>query len=555
MYNNSFFKQILLLASIVLFASCDKDYNEIGANLIVDNHFLFSKYTSNVIAYNQKIGPIQSNNLPVNALGIYDNLAFGKTTANFATQLVLSTVNPIVGANPVIDNVVLSIPYFTDPLKTVTNTDGSHTYVLDSIYGASNAKIKLSVYESGYLMSANQADGFTPQLYYTNQNSLFNSYMIGNRLNDDSDASQNDAFFFDPAEHVVTTTDPTTTTVTTTRTPPAMQLNLNTSFFKSKIIDAAASSTSSGSGNLATNNFFNAYFKGLYFKVENSGSDSGSMAMMDFSKGTITINYKEDLASTTGGTPTRVAKTIVLNMSGSTVSLLDQSNTNTNYSNATSSPNTALGDEKLYLKGGEGSMAIINLFGPDADNNGVADELETIRNNKWLINEANLVFNIDASSMANSYEPQRIYLFDLNNRRPILDYFVDVSSGVTPKKAKGVFDGNINLDAISKRGSTYKIRITNQIRNLVKYADSTNVKLGVIVTEDINTAVSYKWRTPKTATSIIPDYIVTPKTPDFFIETPKASVMNPLGTILYGSKSTVPGDKRLKLEIYYTKPN
>lgn len=555
MYNNSFFKQILLLASIVLFASCDKDYNEIGANLIVDNHFLFSKYTSNVIAYNQKIGPIQSNNLPVNALGIYDNLAFGKTTANFATQLVLSTVNPIVGANPVIDNVVLSIPYFTDPLKTVTNTDGSHTYVLDSIYGASNAKIKLSVYESGYLMSANQADGFTPQLYYTNQNSLFNSYMIGNRLNDDSDASQNDAFFFDPAEHVVTTTDPTTTTVTTTRTPPAMQLNLNTSFFKSKIIDAAASSTSSGSGNLATNNFFNAYFKGLYFKVENSDSDSGSMAMMDFSKGTITINYKEDLASTTGGTPTRVAKTIVLNMSGSTVSLLDQSNTNTNYSNATSSPNTALGDEKLYLKGGEGSMAIINLFGPDADNNGVADELETIRNNKWLINEANLVFNIDASSMANSYEPQRIYLFDLNNRRPILDYFVDVSSGVTPKKAKGVFDGNINLDATSKRGSTYKIRITNQIRNLVKYADSTNVKLGVIVTEDINTAVSYKWRTPKTATSIIPDYIVTPKTPDFFIETPKASVMNPLGTILYGSKSTVPGDKRLKLEIYYTKPN
>jgi uncharacterized protein YbcV (DUF1398 family) len=31
--------------------------------------------------------------------------------------------------------------------------------------------------------------------------------------------------------------------------------------------------------------------------------------------------------------------------------------------------------------------------------------------------------------------------------------------------------------------------------------------------------------------------------------------MNPLGIILYGSKSTVPEDKRLKLEIYYTKPN
>jgi hypothetical protein len=30
--------------------------------------------------------------------------------------------------------------------------------------------------------------------------------------------------------------------------------------------------------------------------------------------------------------------------------------------------------------------------------------------------------------------------------------------------------------------------------------------------------------------------------------------MNPLGTI-YGGTSTVPEDKRLKLEIYYTKPN
>jgi hypothetical protein len=47
---------------------------------------------------------------------------------------------------------------------------------------------------------------------------------------------------------------------------------------------------------------------------------------------------------------------------------------------------------KAYLKGGEGSMAILELFGPDADNNGVADELETIRNSGWLINEANLVF-------------------------------------------------------------------------------------------------------------------------------------------------------------------
>ena len=35
MHNNSFFKSFLLLVSILLFVSCDKDYNEIGADLTV----------------------------------------------------------------------------------------------------------------------------------------------------------------------------------------------------------------------------------------------------------------------------------------------------------------------------------------------------------------------------------------------------------------------------------------------------------------------------------------------------------------------------------------
>jgi hypothetical protein len=37
------------------------------------------------------------------------------------------------------------------------------------------------------------------------------------------------------------------------------------------------------------------------------------------------------------------------------------------------------------------------------DNNGVADELETIRKNGWLINEANLVFHVDGDAMTNGF--------------------------------------------------------------------------------------------------------------------------------------------------------
>lgn len=550
MNKNSFFTSFLLLVSILLFVSCDKDYNAIGDDLIGENHFDFVKNTSNVVAYNQKITPIQSDDLPINALGIYNNPAFGKTTANFATQIVLSTPNPTIGTNVAIKNVILSVPYFST-LKT-TNTDGSHVYKLDSIYGASLAKIKLSVFESGYRMQENEANGFTPQKYYTNQNTDFDNFKVGNQLNDSTDVAQNDSFFFNPAEHVIKTKDATTSVETTTYAVPSMQLSLNKSFFKTKILDATAS------GKLLTNDVFKEYFKGLYFKVENAGSDPGSLAMLNFAKGTITINYKEDLAATTtGGAVTRVDKSIILNLTGRTVSLLEQTNTNTAYTTATSSANTTLGDERLYLKGGEGSMSVIELFdktdlkGYDKDGNLtgpnlVSDALDDIRKNNWLINEANLVFHIDKGAMANSYEPNRIYLYDFTNNRPIIDYFVDGTTGTTAKRNKIVFDGNINKEAVANgRGLTYKIRITNQIRNLVKYKDSTNVKLGIVVTESISIANSNKL---KTASTVYP----------FLSQVPRASVMSPLGTILYGTGPTstnLPEDKKIKLEIYYTKPN
>jgi hypothetical protein len=87
------------------------------------------------------------------------------------------------------------------------------------------------------------------------------------------------------------------------------------------------------------------------------------------------------------------------------------------------------------------------------------------------------------------------------------------------------------------KGTSYKIRITNHIRNLIKFKDSTNIKLGLVVTEDINNPISYKV-----------------KHQVLLLQNTKPSVMNPLGTILYGGKSSA-DDKRLKLEIIFTKPN
>lgn len=539
MYNNSFFKKFLIVTVVVLCYSCDKDFNSIGESIIGDNnHFLFDKYTSEVVAYNQKLGPVQSNNLAVNALGIYDDPAFGTTTANFATQLTLETVNPIINIslNPQVESVVLTIPYFST--VTATDVNGNNTYKLDSIYGPADAKIKLSVYRSGYFMrDLDPTTGFLEaQKFYSNQIADFENYKVGAPLNNSPDVNQNNSFFFNPAEYRVTTT--TNDVESTVRTAPGMRLDLRKDEFQTLLI-------ASSYGMLANQDVFKNYFRGLYFKVEKSGASPSAMAMMDFKSGIITVNYKEDTSETDA---TRVDKSLVLKLTGdvarglncNTVSLLGNSNENVAYINATNNVNRVSGDDKLYLKGGDGSMAIINLFS--------SGDLETVRSNGWLINEANLVFHIDATAKLNSYEPQRIYLYDLTNSRPVVDYGFDLTSAASTKNAKLIFNGFLKKEAVANgRGQTYKIRITNQIRNLIKNPDSTNVQLGLVITEDINTSSNSKLlsninHTVGTTTTTISNI-------------PKAAVMSPLGTILFGSTAAVANDKRLKLEIYYTKPN
>ena len=74
MYQKSFLRPILIVGLIIIiFASCDKDFNEIGTDIVGDDHFGFDiDSLSTVKAYNQKLGPIASNNLPINpSLSLY----------------------------------------------------------------------------------------------------------------------------------------------------------------------------------------------------------------------------------------------------------------------------------------------------------------------------------------------------------------------------------------------------------------------------------------------------------------------------------------------------
>lgn len=553
---NFFFKAFIACIIIIFSASCDRDINEIGSGVIGNDHYGLNVFHSDVVAYNQNLGAVQTNDLPVNQFGFYNNPVFGKTKASFVTQVALGSTNPQF-YTPTLDSVYLYVPYFST-LESTDSDTGDSTYSLDSIQGS--GKIKLSVYESTQILEDYDLNtGFQQlQKYYSNQQALFDTYNGGLKLNNDNksvydhtvnDESQNNQFEFNKKQIKFYKKNADGTpgyTEVKERKAPGMFLNLDNSFFTSKILNAPA-------GKLFNNNEFKKYFKGLYFKVEaaSGSSNQGALAMMNFTKGTITLVYRDKTSSTDA---TIVRKELVINLSGHSVNLLENDNTFPGYV----APNNTTGDHNLFLKGGDGSMAVIDLFGGQKNAN--SSELNTMRSEKWIINEANLTFYIDQATMTGAPEPNRIYLYDLTNKRPFIDLFTDATTSSTTKFNKQIY-GGILLDNNSKivnqsngeRGTKYKIKITNYLRSLVKNGgntdplkDSTNVRLGLVVTENISNATNAALFSPFTTSSVVGSHQTK--------YVPVMSVVNPLGTVLYGSNPSVPVGKRLQLEIFYTKP-
>lgn len=593
---------VLFLVFSMVFISCDQDINTIGSDLVGEEHFDFSSYETQLKAYSVKTNEVQTNNLPINPLGIYNNLFFGTTKSDFIAQVALAQVKPKFGTNVQIENVTLYIPYFSSIVSS--NADGSRTYKLQSIFGNNKeSKMNLSVYENGYFLNSfNPNDNFQSQQRYFSDGSSngtiidFNNFKRGDdgngnsipngaKLNNSSNPAENTQFFFNKAEIIVYKTKFNTTTgileyvdandvvlanqndvtlrVIKERLAPGIYLNLNKTYFKKRILDA-------GDANLFNNNDFKQYFRGLYFKIDQIPGEEGAMANINFSNAKLNINYSSIEAGAAAGTLAS-SKTFNLNLGiangQNSVSLQDFSYTgeyNTGLVNSASNTNFG-SDSKLYLKGGKGSVVFIDAFGDTdvkqlvngvfiAGPNQVPDELEEIRLKGWLINDAYLEFFVDQTAMAgaNQLEAERLYLYDATNQKTLVDYTFDTSINSDTKYNKILFGGIIERDnSANKKGIKYKIRITQHIKNLIANTDvnlSKNIRFGLSVTENIMFTDNYFFKTP------LPFSPLT--TNDDINRFPAGSIMEHEGVVLHGTNPSVADtSKKLKLVIHYTKPN
>ena len=568
MQNHSIYKLLFLIGIITFFSACDKDFIEIGSNVIGDDHFgLIKDDSKTVLAYNTATGEVETSNQPINSLGYYNSPFFGKTKASVVSQVLLDTVNQTIGTNPTVTKVELSLPYFSRLISKDATTSDS-TYELDSIQGFSIAndkkvfnKFKLSVYENNYtLRDLDAALNFLDvQRYFSGETAVFDAYKNPVRLNEDADLTQNNEFIYSSAE-IKTYKTVDGAQVVDTRSVPGMRLKLRNDFFQNKLFGTGAA------GKFFNNSVFKDYFRGLYFKAEaaSTSPNQGSMSLLNFKQGKIIVTYTVTVTSSAGVTSTKEKK-FAISLGGNSVNLLENDYSSGYTSGLASNANATTGAYNLFPKGGEGSMAIIKLFGDKdikgwdkttgafvAGPNQISDELEDLRHpadkKKLLINEANLTFYIDKDKMTEATEPNRIYLYDLNNNRPLIDYYLDYSVASNSKNNKyfhgGIIEKTAATSAYDKRGIKYKIRLTNHVMNLVSN-DSTNVKLGLVVTESIGITSNAKLKNSISVANPFNKY-------------PSAAVYNPLGTVLFGNNIPVTDpnyEKRLKLEIYYTKPD
>ncbi len=599
---SSVMRTILLLLSGVLIltiTACDKDFNTLGIGTVDNQQIETGIAYAEVFAFNKKTNPVRTDGLDIYQLGSYNDLVYGRTNSVINSQLSLPANNPIFGRlsqededkfpdpnNPqfiqeeeTVTNVYLDIPFFnsqddadgdgvlddddidpndresdtdgdgvpdveetingTDPLDPDTDDDGIgdaedtdnsnpqndvRNYQLDSIIGNREAFFDLRVDElTFFLRQLDPNAGFEEaQEYFSDQDFIaegFAGELLANEIQYQID--EEEIRIYDDSMNVIE------------RFTPRIRIALDNDFFQTRIIDIE------GQQELSNNDVFVEYLRGLIISTSNFSDDL--LMIFDLGQAEVRIEY-EYRSYNDNDTPDDDSDDFIETLDDDYSLSLGPIITNTFkndpypsfINNAITSSENGENAEKIYLKGGEGVFTEIRLFDKEE---GDTMNLAEIKANNWLINDVLLTFHIDSetlNSLGDVIEPPRIYLFDVERDLVIADYFFDgTSSGNNTLDSKVVYGGVIELDE-NNRGSEYSLRVTDHVTNILR-RDSTNVRLGLAVTSNI--------------------FDVSPRTiKDDEDRLPNGTIVNPFGTILFGSETTHE-EKKLQLQIFYTETN
>ena len=539
--NFNFFKIFIFLLLIV---SCEKDFASFDSQVVNSDNAI--NFSTNSVEYglttrSEMVNPVQSNNLPSFLLGSYTHPQYGRSNSSFVGQMVPEDYDHDFGDNVVLDSVVLTIPYYSRGIDT--SEEGDITYEIDSVYG--NSPVKISVYKNNFFLRTFDpfSDFNTSQGYFSNGSLSVEEIIDATQLEGELLFEIDD---FTPSEQQINLTELDTAgnPYVAQRIAPALRFKLNNpndDFWESNFFE------NEGNQVLTNEPNFKEFFRGLYIKVE-SNSD-GSMMLLNFasSNSKLTIHYTSDNTNI-GDSDTGSVDEIetnqheyVINFSGNLVNLFD----NETLIDVSTMEQTN-GNENIFLRGGEGIVSTLDLFGGTITNDN-GDEISEFEHFKdffyddisdepiRIINEAYIEFFVN-QNFSNDDEPERIYIYNYEQNSALIDYFLDQSVSSLTINAKINHLEPLLRDSLSDdRGVKYKIRITEHLNNLI-LRDSTNAQLALGVISDIASVQNFKILDESENKSLASGVVLSPK-----------------GTILHGNLSS-DTEKRPKIKIYYTEP-
>ena len=117
-----------LLFIILAIVACDQDFNSIESDVIGLKNFNTGSYPIPITSYNKKLDSLRINNLSANLLGVYNDPVYGQTKASIITQITPTEFDSSFGDNPVIDSVILTIPYYNKTIADSTDVNGNAVY-------------------------------------------------------------------------------------------------------------------------------------------------------------------------------------------------------------------------------------------------------------------------------------------------------------------------------------------------------------------------------------------------------------------------------------------
>ena len=522
---------VLCLLGIV---ACERDLEDIAVDLAGQRPFGTGDSIIEVVAYNVSKDSNRTDNNNINKIplllyGVNRDSDFGLLKSKMISQVYLPIERVDFGTNPVIDEVVVNLPYFArldgqkdavDPETGDPITDESGdtiqvpNFILDSVYGNRDLEFQVQVFELGtFLNTLDPADPTKLKSYYSNRDFELNDQLYDGQFK----VNANDTVLY--VERRFLDGDPNTVddidTIKQDPVSPAIKFRLDKEFFKRKFVDH------DNPQDFDNNDNFVRYFRGLYFDA--IGAD-GALMNLTLASATLTIYYSNDqifneadgedlnFNGITGedGVVVKTKRTLVFPFGGVLSAVYDRDYSGTALQNYLFNPDKINGERTLYVQGASGSEAVIQLF--------TDEDLEKMRQKNWLINEANLVFYLNGEQ---SKVPNQLFLYKDDFNSFVIDYY-------DRRFGPEVFGGVLEYDS-NGNPERYKFRITEYVSEVLKSSD------------------------PAALSRLALKNYVRTDPPDFTRLDTVISDWNfdPKGVILHGNRGVV-DDKRIVLEIYYS---